>query len=106
MIVRLWRGTVPADKMAACLEYTRETGVRDYLRNAGNAGVYVLGRQLGDAHEIATLSLWDSLQAIRAFAGDEPTRARYYPRDLEFLIDPPRDAEHFDVLVHERASGR
>ena len=39
-------------------------------------------------------SYWDSLDSIRAFAGDDVERAVYYPEDERFLI------EHDDVVTH------
>jgi heme-degrading monooxygenase HmoA len=36
----------------------------------GNRGAWMLRRDQGDRTEFLTLSLWDSVDAIRAFAGD------------------------------------
>lgn len=48
-------------------------------------------------------SRWDSWDAIRAFAGPEPTRPVYYPEDREFLLALEPNVEHFEVLVDESA---
>ena len=48
-------------------------------------------------------SHWDSWDAIRAFAGPEPSKAVYYPEDREFLLALDPNVEHFEVLVDERA---
>ena len=48
-------------------------------------------------------SRWDSWDAIRAFAGSEPSKAVYYPEDREFLLSLEPNVEHFDVLVDETA---
>jgi len=45
------------------------------------------------------VSLWDSLDAIRGFAGDEPERARYYPEDERFLLALSPGVEHFEVVI-------
>jgi heme-degrading monooxygenase HmoA len=58
----------------------------------------MLQRALGDRVEIVTLTFWDSWDAIKAFAGDDPTRAHYYPEDDAYLIDKPETVEHYDVL--------
>jgi hypothetical protein len=39
--------------------------------------------------EVITMSLWESWEAIREFAGDPPDRARYYPKDDEYLLTRP-----------------
>jgi heme-degrading monooxygenase HmoA len=45
--------------------------------------------------EIVTLSWWTSLDAIRAFAGEPPDRARYFPEDSEYLLTRPDYARHY-----------
>ncbi len=98
MIARLWRGRVPAARADEYREYQREVGPPNYRAVPGNLGVFMLGRELGDEYEVSMLTLWDSWEAIRAFAGDPVDRARYYESDFEFLIDPPEKVEHFEVL--------
>ena len=56
-------------------------------------------RAFGDGtSEITTLSWWDSMEAIKAFAGDNPEVARYYPEDDRFLIDRPPNVDHYRVI--------
>lgn len=101
MIIRLWRGRVAAERAAEYRQYQSEVGPPNYRKIPGNLGVYMMGRELGDEYEIAMLTLWESWQAIRAFAGEPVDKAKYYDRDFEFLIDPPENVEHFEVLeVH------
>jgi hypothetical protein len=45
--------------------------------------------------EIVTLSWWTSLDAIRAFAGEPPDRARYFPEDSEYLLTRPDYVRHY-----------
>ncbi|MEO7149786.1 MAG: hypothetical protein ABIY40_07615 [Rhodanobacteraceae bacterium] len=47
----------------------------------------MLRRVQGDRCEFQLLSLWDSLDAVRAFAGDQPERAVYFAEDDKFLLD-------------------
>lgn len=98
MIVRLWRGRVPADRAEEYKAYQEEVGPPGYARIPGNLGVYMIGREQGSEYEIAMLTFWDSVESVRAFAGEPVDKARYYERDFEFLIDPPETVEHFEVL--------
>jgi heme-degrading monooxygenase HmoA len=50
-----------------------------------------------DRTEFLTLSLWDSVDAIRAFAGDDIEAAVLYPEDARYLIDEPT-VTHYQVL--------
>lgn len=94
VIARIWRGAVRAADAEAYVAYIEETGLREYRQTPGNRGAWLLRRMVGDRCEIVTLSHWDSLDSIRAFAGDEVERAVYYPEDEQFLI------EHDDVVTH------
>ncbi|NIM49045.1 MAG: hypothetical protein GTO22_07270, partial [Gemmatimonadales bacterium] len=79
--------------------YLLETGVRDYRDLPGNKGVYVLRRVTGDRAHFVLLSLWDSLDAINAFAGHDAERARYYPEDREYLLELEPTVKHYEVLT-------
>ena len=81
MIARTWRGTVQAGKGSAYVEIVGRTGLRDSRETPGNRGFFVMQRRAGDHDEILTLSLWESEDAIRAFAGDDISRAVFYPED-------------------------
>lgn len=99
MIARTWHGAVPAEKADAYHDYLLETGVPDSRRTLGNRGVYVLRRTDGDTAHFFFLTLWDSLEAIRAFAGDDVERARYYPEDAEYLLELEPTVTHYEVLT-------
>jgi hypothetical protein len=45
------------------------------------------------------VSLWESLEAIRAFAGHEIEKAGYSPEDARFLLELTPTGAHYDVLV-------
>ncbi len=98
MIARTWHGAVPADKADAYHRYLLRTGVPDLEGTPGNRGVYVLRRTDGGRAHFLMMSLWESLDAIRAFAGDDVERARYYPEDPEFLEELEPSVTHYEVL--------
>ncbi|MET0399642.1 MAG: antibiotic biosynthesis monooxygenase [Longimicrobiaceae bacterium] len=97
MIARLWHGAVPADRADAYLEYLNRTGVPDYRATGGNRGVQVLRREEDGRTHFLLVSLWASWDAVRAFAGDDPERARYYPEDDEFLLELEPRVTHYEV---------
>jgi heme-degrading monooxygenase HmoA len=98
VIARMWRGRVATEKIAAYVEYVNETGIAGYRATPGNRGAQLLTRDLGDGRtEIVTLSWWDSLDSLRAFAGDDVDVARYYPEDDEYLTDREATVSHFEV---------
>lgn len=98
MIARIWRGPVPKAKKEAYIAYLTETGLAHYAAMPGNREVRLLCREQGKEVEFLTFTLWDSAEAIKAFAGEEYSRARYYPRDGEFLTRFDPEVEHFEVV--------
>ena len=99
MIARLWHGAVPADQGEAYLRYLEKTGVPDSRATPGNRGVYVLRRKEGEVAHFLFVSLWESREAIRAFAGDDLERARYYPEDEQYLLELEPTVTHYEVAV-------
>jgi heme-degrading monooxygenase HmoA len=98
VIARTWRGVIATERFDEYLEYLHETGLSDYTETPGNRGAHLLRRDLADGRtELVTLSFWDDMDAVRAFAGDDPERAVYYPRDDEFLVEREDTVSHFEV---------
>lgn len=99
MIARTWHGVTPASKADAYYRYLEASGVKEYRRTKGNLGVYVLRRVSGDRADFLLISLWDSYDSIRAFAGDDLERARYFDKDRDFLLEFERNVTHYEVLA-------
>jgi heme-degrading monooxygenase HmoA len=98
MIARMWRGWVHTDRIDEYVEIVERTGMSEYRATAGNRGAQLLTRDLGDGRtELITLSWWDDLDDIRAFAGDDIDAAKYYPEDDEFLVERETTVSHFEV---------
>jgi heme-degrading monooxygenase HmoA len=98
MIARTWHGAVPLERADSYHAYLLQTGVPGLRTTPGNRGVYVMRRAEGELAHFLMISLWDSLEAIRAFAGDDVERARYYPEDHDFLLELEPSVTHYEVL--------
>lgn len=98
MIARTWHGAVPAAKADAYLAYLQRTGLSEYRATPGNRGVCVLRRLEGDRAHFLLVTYWDSFDAIRAFAGDDVERARYYPEDADYLLEMEPTVTHYEVI--------
>ena len=44
------------------------------------------------------MSFWASMDAVRAFAGNDPERARFSPGDDELLVEKDLHVEHHEVV--------
>ena len=102
MIARMWRGVVRADDADDYAAYVQQTGIESYQQTPGNRGAWLLRRPDGDVREeIVTLSFWDSVQAIAAFAGDDIDKAVYYPEDDRYLLERDPHVVHYQVPDQE-----
>ncbi|MGH3326341.1 MAG: antibiotic biosynthesis monooxygenase family protein [Streptomycetales bacterium] len=97
MVIRMWRGWVARDNADAYQDYMNEVALEGYAGVPGNCGVYMLRRPDGDREGFCMVTLWESYDAIAAFAGADPERAVFYPRDDEFLVERETTARHYEV---------
>jgi heme-degrading monooxygenase HmoA len=97
VIARVWTGVVRRADAPAYAGYIRDTGFAEYGETPGNRGAWILRRDDGERSELIALSLWDSVDAVRAFAGDDIEAAVLYPEDERYLIGPSTVA-HYDVV--------
>lgn len=98
MIARIWKGTVRRADSDTYGDYIRETGFNEYGETSGNRGAWLLRHDEGDRTEFLALSMWESVDAIRAFAGEDIEAAVYYPEDERFLIEPTATVTHYSVV--------
>jgi heme-degrading monooxygenase HmoA len=99
MIARIWHGMTDASKADDYLDYMNKTGIPGYRAIQGNLGGYVLRRIEGDLAHFLLLTLWESEDAIKRFAGPSMEKARYYPEDEQFLLELEPIVKHYEVVV-------
>jgi heme-degrading monooxygenase HmoA len=101
MIARIWRGATHARDAKAYLEYLDRTGHTEYRRVPGHRRTVTLRRTDDSRAEFVVISFWDSIDAIRAFAGSDVERAVFYPEDDRYLVEREDRVEHFDVAYDD-----
>jgi heme-degrading monooxygenase HmoA len=97
MIARIWKGAVRRSDGDRYSRYLTETGLAEYAATEGNAGVWMLRRDVGDNTEFLMFTLWESLDAVKRFAGEGYETAVFYPEDDRFLVDRDLGASHWTV---------
>jgi hypothetical protein len=108
VIARTWRGSTNAADAERYATYIEETGLREYRATPGNLGAWLLYRVEGDVAHFLAISLWESIEAVKAFAGDQVGRAVFYPEDDDMLLTRDVHADHWSVRearVHDVAGG-
>ena len=99
MIARTWHGRVLTEKADAYLAHLKRTGLTDFRSSRGNMGVYVLRRDEEGVTHFMVTTLWTSMDSVRSFAGTDPSKARYYAQDDEFLLEREPTVLHYEVLM-------
>ncbi|HEX2217786.1 MAG TPA: hypothetical protein VHG35_03230 [Gemmatimonadales bacterium] len=98
MIARSWAGATRAEDADAYLDYLHATGLAEYRATPGNRGVLALRRLDEGSAEFLLVTLWDSEDAIRRFAGDDIGRAVFYPEDERYLVARDERVRHYEVV--------
>jgi heme-degrading monooxygenase HmoA len=99
MIARQWIGETQESDADSYFKYLEETGVKECRATKGNQGVWLLRRVHDGRAEFVFISLWDSFESIKAFAGPDYENAVYYPEDKKFLLRLDPRVTHFEVLL-------
>jgi heme-degrading monooxygenase HmoA len=58
-----------------------------------------LRRELAGLSEFVMFTLWDSMDAVREFAGEDPEAAVFYHEDDRYLVERDLRSNHFEVLT-------
>lgn len=103
MISRTWHGRVPAAKADAYHAYLLRTGLADYMATPGNIGVLVERWVDDDVAHFLLTTVWESIDAIKGFAGEDYELPRYYPEDDEYLLEREPSVRHAEVVLFERS---
>lgn len=99
MIARIWHGWASgenADRYEALLRAEILPGIH---RIEGYGGAYLLRREADGEAEFITVTLWESLDAVRAFAGDDYEAAVVPAEARELLTRLEERSVHYEILA-------
>jgi heme-degrading monooxygenase HmoA len=65
---------------------------------AGQRGTYLFRRDVEEGVEFATLTLWESWDAVRAFAGDDPEVAVVPDKARAVLARWDERSAHYEIV--------
>jgi heme-degrading monooxygenase HmoA len=103
LIARIWHGHTPAAKAEEYTKYLYEAGIKKIESIPGNRGAQML-RKIDDRYgDFTVISYWDSIDAIKRFAGENYEETHNLPKDAEYLLDMEPKVKHLEVLVNDWA---
>ena len=98
MIARIWHGWTRSWDADAYARYLVATAISQCRAAAGNRGAYLLRRGDSGRTEFVTITLWDSLAAMRAFTGENGEQPPLPADDARFLIVGAPAVVHYETI--------
>lgn len=99
MISRIWHGWTAPGNADAYEQLLRSEILPGIDRVDGFLGAYVLRRNVGDEVEFVTITQFDSLDGVRAFAGDDYERAVVLPEARKLLTRFDERSAHYETVA-------
>src|ERR1700704_1724883 len=96
MITRIWHGRTNLQHAESYLHFLLTDGTKEYSETEGNLSVKVWRQKEQDCCHFWTVTEWTDIEAIKAFAGEDHEKAKYYPQDNGILLEFEEKANHYE----------
>jgi heme-degrading monooxygenase HmoA len=101
MIARIWRCTVTRENIRPYLQHFETSVLPQVSALDGFSEVRIMERELaGGRVELTIVSLWKTMESIKAFAGDDVEAAVVAEPAQALLVDYDRRVTHHTVVLH------
>jgi uncharacterized protein YciI/heme-degrading monooxygenase HmoA len=97
-ILRMWRAHAAPEKAGEYFRHVTEKVFPALRRIEGHRGAYLLRRSLAGSVQFVVLTLWDSMDAVKLFAGPTPENAVVEPDAEAALTSFDKLVTHFEVV--------
>lgn len=104
MIARTWRGCATSTNAPAYVRHFTDNVAPELKSLSGNRGALLLQRATGGETEFMAVTLWESRDDIRAFSGDDISRAHVEPEARAVLWSFDEHADHYEVAFSSGAA--
>jgi heme-degrading monooxygenase HmoA len=97
-IMRLWHGEVEIEKADEYENFMIERAAPDYGSVDGLQKLYFQRKNEEKNVHFLLVTLWDSIESVKKFAGDNPEIAKYYPEDDDYLLRKEKHVSIYEVF--------
>ncbi|MQA87620.1 MAG: hypothetical protein GEV03_24105 [Streptosporangiales bacterium] len=104
VIARIWHATATADGADAYREHFTGSVLPALRELDGHRGAYLLRRDRDGHVELQVITLWESLDAVRRFAGPDVEAAVVEPEARAVLTDFDAKVAHHSVVIDALAA--
>ncbi len=100
-IMRLWHGEVALERADDYQKFMVERAAPDYGSVEGLIKLYFQRKDEEKKAHFLLVTLWDSIDSVKKFAGDNPEIAKYYPEDESFLLEKEKHVSIYEVFYEK-----
>ena len=97
-IMRLWHGEVSAEKADDYERFMIKRAAPDYGSVEGLLKLHFQRKDGDKTVHFLLVTLWDSIESVKKFAGDNYEIAKYYPEDDNFLLEKEKYVSMYEVF--------
>ena len=98
MILRTWHGRTKLSDADAYETFLNERAAPDYSSVDGLVQLFFTRRDEGDVAHFLLVTVWEKMDAVNAFAGCDPAKAKYSPGDDMYLLEKEDCSLNQDVV--------
>ena len=99
MIARTWHGQTDEEHADEYIAHLKRSVVPELEAIDGYRGIHVLRRKTDDGVDFGVLTFWDSMDAIRNFAGEAIETAVVAPDARAVLLRFDAQVRHHEVVI-------
>jgi heme-degrading monooxygenase HmoA len=99
LIVRIWHGWTSHEDADDYIRFVRDEVFPEIDQVEGARGAYLVRRESSSEVEFIALTLWESLDAVRAFAGEDYEQAVVPPTGRNLLSRFDTHSAHYETVI-------
>lgn len=99
--MRLWHGKVVIEKADEYEKFLITKAGPDYSSVDGLIKLYFQRKNENTIAHFLLVTIWDSLESVKKFAGTNPEIAKYYPEDDYFLLEKEKYVSVYEVFYEK-----
>jgi len=100
MIARMWRGSAIRERADDYVKHLQKSVVPELRQIDGFKGIYLLRRESSGDVEFVVMTLWESMDAICKFAGENPEVAVVAPAAQVLFREYDAEVKHFQIMLN------
>jgi heme-degrading monooxygenase HmoA len=105
VIARVWHGYTKPEHADAYESMLKPELLPGISKVKGYRGSYLLRREAGEETEFVTIILWDSIDAVRAVAGEDYETAVIPEERRKYLAHHDAKSAHYEIVSTQQLSG-